>query len=117
MRVKIFLLAALMSYSLSAAAGLRAAVDAYEVALEDLILPQGPNGNVSITECESCERPLRFRVTNRTVYVANDKNYTLADYRRLLATVRDREGSYLTVVHDRETNTVTSIRVKLYSAD
>ncbi len=117
MRVKIVLLAALLSLSLSATAGLRAAVDAYEVALQDLILPQGPNGNVSIAACESCVRPLRFRVTGNTLYVANGKNYSLGEYRRLLAGVRDREGSYLTVVHDRESNTVTSIRVQLFPAN
>lgn len=117
MRVRTLLLAVLMSVSLSAVAGLRASVDAYEVALQDLILPQGPNGNVSITACESCDRPLRFRVTGNTLYVANGKNYSLAEYRRLLAGVRDREGSYLTVVHDRESNTVMSIRVQLFPTD
>ncbi len=101
--------------SLPTLAGLRAPIDAYEAALQGLQLPQSATGTVTIGAREGCAtcRSLTFRVTATTRYRANGQSYSLSDYRRLLATVRDRETTYLTIVHDRDSASVIEIRVNL----
>ena len=111
---KLLLSAILTIASVPAIAGMRAPVDAYEASLQYLRLPQSSAGTVTIESsgCDTCSTR-QFRVTAATNYVANGRSYLLAEYRKLLATVRDREGTYLTIVHDRESDAVIEIRVGL----
>ena len=116
MKLRTILLGALLAAaSLPALAGLRAPIDAYEAALQSLQLPQSTSGTVTIRASEGCETcsSLTFRVTESTRYRANGQSYSLVDYRKLLATVRDRASTYLTVVHDRDSDSVIEIRVQL----
>lgn len=115
MRIHQTLLAVLLAaVSLPAAAGLLSPIDAYEAALGNTQLPQSSAGTIVVSNsaCSTCTT-LRFRVNAQTRYTADGQDYTLADFRSLMATVRDRAGTFLTIVHDRDTDAVVAIRVKL----
>lgn len=115
MRIHKTLLAFLLAgLSLPVFAGLKAPVDAYEAALQHLQLPQSTAGTVTIMSagCATCSSR-QFRVNAQTSYMANGQSYSLVEYRRMLATVRDREDVYLTIVHNRDLDAVIAIRVDL----
>jgi hypothetical protein len=84
----------------------------YEVVLSNFQAPATTNGGVTFQECDECER-MTVRVTSETVYKVNGRPIRLEDFRKAIASVRDRDEVALTVLHHLESNTIEMIDVLL----
>jgi len=112
MKLKVLIAAALLSLALPAAADFKQVAEAYEVALSDLRLPRGNGGTIAFKECDKCEYK-RIRVGSDIRYRLNGKDVTLKTFREAMATVENREGEAVTVLHHLERNQVTAVSVYL----
>jgi hypothetical protein len=112
MKFKLLITAALLSLALPAAADFKLVQDAYEVALSDLRLPRANGGTIAFKECDTCEYR-RLRVGSDMRYRLNGKDVTLKQFREAMATVEDRKGEAVTVLHHLERNQVTAVSVNL----
>jgi hypothetical protein len=85
---------------------------AYEVALSNFRAPATENGGIAFQECDDCDY-MRVRVTSDTRYTVNGKAVRLADFRKVISHVNDRDSVALTVLHHLESDTVEMIAVYL----
>ena len=102
----------LIGLSIQAAAEMVAVTEVYEMELRDLRLPVATTGTLSFVSCEACD-PQRVRVTPDTRYSAGGKDYSLADYRRLLASVTRRDEVFALVEHQLASDTIVWVHVWL----
>ena len=112
MKLKLLITAALLGLALPAAADFKQVQDAYEIALSDLRLPRANGGTIAFKECATCEYR-RLRVGSDMRYRLNGKDVTLKQFREAMATVEDRKGEAVTVLHHLERNQVTAVSVNL----
>ena len=112
MKLKLLITAALLCLALPAAADFKQVQEAYEVALSDLRLPRSDGGTIAFKECDKCEYR-RFRIGSDMRYRLNGKDVTLKQFREAMATVEDRDGEAVTVLHHLERNQVTAVSVNL----
>lgn len=98
--------------SLPATADFRTTMEVHEVELVYLRLPGTESGTLTFSDCEECES-LTIRVTPATRYTLNGRDVALADFRRAVASIVDRQYTIVDVFHDLESNTVLRVRVKL----
>ena len=110
MNIRILLSAALIALSVPAAADFVTVIEAYEVQLADLRLPGNTNGTLSFKACAECEYQT-VRVTSATLYEANNRGFTLEDFRNELAHAPDPRNQSVTVLHHLESDTITALRV------
>jgi hypothetical protein len=87
-------------------------MEVHEVQLVYLRLPASASGSVSFSDCAECDAQT-VRVTAATRYTVNGRDVMLADFRRVVAGIRDREFTIIDVFHDLESDTVIRVRVKL----
>ena len=106
------LIGILLSSAAPASADFKTIALASEVALSDLTSPASENGIVSFRKCPDCEVQT-VRVTEQTRYVVDGKSVELADFRKRIALVNDRERATAIVMHHLESDTVTSISVDI----
>ena len=102
----------LFGLSLTAAADFRTITEAYEVDLSDLRLPGSENGTLTFKQCSDCEAQT-LRVTSKTRYLINDRDFTLAEFKEQLKHVRKRKNQNVSVLHHLESNTIKAIKVWL----
>ncbi len=102
----------LLGLSLAAAGEFRTITEAYEVALSDLRLPGSENGTLTFKRCSDCEAQT-LRVTGKTRYLINDRDFALAEFKEQLKRVRNRKDRNVTVLHHLESNTIKAIKVWL----
>ena len=102
----------LLGLSLAAAADFRTISEAYEVALSDLRLPGSENGTLTFRQCSDCEVQT-VRVTGKTHYVINDRDFALAEFKEQLKRVRNRQDQNVSVLHHLESNTIKAVKVWL----
>ena len=102
----------ILGLSLSAAADFRTITEAYEVDLGDLRLPRSENGNLTFKQCSDCE-PETLRVTVQTRYLINDRDFTLAEFKKQLKRVATRKDHGVAVLHHLESNTIKAVKVRL----
>jgi hypothetical protein len=100
----------LLGLSFSAAGEFTTVEKAYEVPLSLLRVPASNNGTVLFRECAECPE-FRVPVTARTQFVINGQPVLLAEFRKKLFTIRDRESETITVRHHLQSNTITAIKV------
>ena len=112
MRSQKLLVLVLLGLSLAAAAEFRTITEAYEVDLIDLRLPGSEYGTLTFKQCFDCD-PQTLRVTGKTRYVVNDRDYTLAEFKEQLKLVRSRKYRSVAVLHHLESNTIKAIKVWL----
>jgi len=112
MITRLLVLMSLTLLSFTAGADFRTVQRAYEVVLSDFHAPTTANGAVSFQACRSCD-VLTVRVTPLTRYQVNNDVVELAEFRRQLRTISDRDAETIIVLHHLETNTVTAISVTL----
>jgi hypothetical protein len=110
MNIRILLSAALIALGVPAAADFVTVVEAYEVQLADLRLPGNNNGTLSFKPCSDCDYRT-VRVTAATRYEANDRGFTLEDFRKELTHVRNPADQSVTVLHHLQSDTITALRV------
>ncbi len=102
----------LLGLSLAAAADFRTITEAYEVYLSDLRLPGSENGTLTFKQCSDCETQT-LRVTSKTRYVINDRDFALAEFKEQLKRVRNRKDKNASVLHHLESNTIKAVKVWL----
>ena len=102
----------LLGLSLAAAADFRTITEVHEVDLIDLRLPGTEGGTLAINECDDCEA-LTLRVSAGTRYVLNDRDVTLAQFKKAVSRITNREDVIVDVFHHLESNTATTVRVSL----
>ena len=112
MHIRKLLVLVLLGLSLSAVADFTTITEAYEVALSDLRLPRNEGGMLTLKQCSDCESQT-LRVTGKTRYVLNDRDFALAEFREQLRRVRKRKDETATVMHHLESNTITAVMVSL----
>lgn len=112
MQIQRLLVLFILGLSLSAAADFRTTMEVHEVQLVNLRLPASASGTLSLSNCTECDAQT-IRVTAATRYTVNGKDVILADFRRAVAGVRDREFTIIDVFHDLESDTVIRVRAKL----
>jgi hypothetical protein len=102
-----------LTLSVQAVAGLGPVVSqAYEVFLSDFRPPGAEGGTVAFKQCEDCEMQT-VSVSSNTRYNVNGKSVRLAEFRKAIAAVRDRDAVAITVLHHLESDTIVSISVSL----
>ena len=112
MHSRILLLLVWFGLSLSASADFRTITEAYEVDLSDLRLPGSEYGMLSYKQCSDCEAQI-LRVTAKTRYLINDRDFALVEFKDQLRRVRNRKDSSVAVLHHLESDTITAIKVWL----
>ena len=112
MYIRLLLATMMIALSLSAGADFRTVSRAYEVPLNLFTVPVTHNGQIVIKECGDC-KAVSARLTSETQYKINGKTVTLSDFRTEAFRVRDRDRTYLTVLHHLETDTITLIAMSL----
>lgn len=110
--LKFSLIGLTLAVSLSATADIRTIAEAYEIALSDVQMPASVNGVLAFKRCATCELEV-VNVNDHTEYVLDRKNIELADFRRSLATVRDRSAVTIIVKHHLESDTIVRVSVTL----
>ena len=112
MRTLRLLAVAVLAFSLAAHGDFRTLVEVHEVVLVNLRLPATESGALSIKECADCDA-LLLRVNPSSRYVLNGQTIALADFRKAIAAVTNRQDVIVDVFHDLETNVATKVRVRL----
>ncbi len=112
MQLRQVLVLVLLGLSLAAAADFRTITEAYEVDLIDLRLPGSENGTLTFKQCSDCEAQT-LRVTSKTRYLINDRDFALAEFKNQLIHVRNRNDQNVAVLHHLESNTIEAIKVWL----
>ena len=100
----------LLGLSLSAAAEFRTITEAYEVDLIDLRLPGNEHGTLTFKQCSDCDA-LTLRVTGKTRYVINDRDFALVEFKEQLKRVRNQKYLSIAVLHHLDSNTIKAIKV------
>lgn len=85
---------------------------AHEIDLVDFVVPVTTSGVINIRVCESC-KTIKSKLTPNTLFIINKQSVGLQEFRSRLAAVRDRSNRSMTVLQHLETNTVTSIAIRL----
>ena len=112
MHIQRLLVLAILGLSISAAADFRTITEAYEVYLSDLRLPGSENGTLTFKQCSDCEAQT-VRVTGKTRYLINDRDFALAEFKEQLKRVRNRKDQIVSVLHHLESNTIKAVKVWL----
>lgn len=112
MRIRLILTALIVCVSLPAAAEFRTVALAYEIALSDLRVPVTSSGSLIFKECAECESQ-NIRMTRNTRFIVNGTAVELKEFRKNALHVRDRQATFVTVMHHLESDTITSISVAL----
>jgi hypothetical protein len=112
MQLRKLLVLALLGLSLAATADFRTITEAYEVGLSDLRLPGSEYGTLTFKQCADCVSQT-LRVTSKTRYVLNDRDFALAEFKEQLERVTNRKDQIVSVLHHLESNTIKAIKVWL----
>ena len=112
MHIRKLLVLVLLGLSVAAAADFRTITEAYEVDLSDLRLPGSENGTLTFKRCSDCEAQT-LRVTSKTRYLINDRDFALAEFKKQLKRIRNRKDQNVAVLHHLESNTIKAIKVWL----
>ncbi len=102
----------LLGLSLAAAADFKTITEAYEVDLSDLRLPGSEYGTLTFKQCADCEAQT-LRVTSKTRYVINGRDFALAEFKKQLKHIRNRKDQNVSVLHHLESNTIKAVKVWL----
>jgi hypothetical protein len=108
MKIKMIVTALLLGIAIPAAAQFTTIAEAYEVALDDVRLPQNEVGTIAFKKCADCDYEVR-RVNRDTVWEFNGKRMSLEKFRRNLATVDRSRNIPVQVLHHLELNQVTKV--------
>lgn len=96
----------------SALADFTTVARASEVRLSEFRLPASVNGITSFKPCGACAMQ-SVSVNAETRYRLNDRNVSLPELRKSLATVSNRDRKTVIVTHHLESDLITQISIKL----
>lgn len=112
MKLKTLIIAVALTLAAAAAADFRTVKLAHEVALTNLRLPSSESGTVGFKACADCEYRTE-KVTVETLWTVNGRRMSLADFRKVIARVSQRDEVYATVLEHLEEDRVTEVSVVL----
>ena len=112
MKIRILFACTLLVLCLPAAAEFKTVSLAYEVTLSDFRVPATPSSGVIFRECEDCEMRT-VRVAPQTRYLINGKRVELKEFRKTIFQIRDRQNTFLTILHHLESDVVVSVSVAI----
>ncbi len=110
MRIKTFFIAALATVSFAASAQSYIISQAYEIAVDDLRLPGNVVGSVSFKDCDTCAVQT-VRVTTDTRYLLNNRDVSLADFKKAVNSIVDKKSNIATVIHHLESDSIVEVHV------
>ncbi len=111
-KYRTLILSIALVFSLPAGADFDTIDLAHEVALSEFRMPASSNGVLSFSECTGCVTH-SYRVTSETRYLRNNSPMELSDFRKMLATVRNRNHEMIIVLRNLESDTITSVSITL----
>lgn len=112
MKLKVLIIAVMLSLALPAAADFKTVQKAYEVALSDMRLPRANGGTIAFKECDKCDY-IRLRVGEDTQYKLDGNAVPLDKFREALKLVENSDDQPVTVLHHLKRNQVTAVSVNL----
>lgn len=83
---------------------------AYEVAVRDMTLPGYAAGSLSFKDCAACERRT-IPVTSDTRYILNKVDVTLAEFKKAVNGIANKDTNIAAVIHHLETDVVIEVHV------
>jgi hypothetical protein len=110
MKLRHFLIAALLGFSLPAAADFTTIAEAYELTLSNVQIPATPSSGISFRTCDDCEMQL-VRVTPNTQYNVNGETYPLKEFRKRVFNIKNRSDTFVGILHHLESDVVLSVSV------
>lgn len=110
MRIKTLFIAALLSLSFIASADNYIISQAYEIAVDGLRLPGNVVGSVSFRDCDICEMQT-VRVTTDTRYLLNNRDVSLADFKKAVKSIVDKKSNIATVIHHLASDSIVAVHV------
>lgn len=110
MRSRRMLALVLLGLSTSTSAEFRTITEAYELTLGDLRLPGSVVGTLTFKRCAECEAQIA-RVTSKTRYVINNRDFALTEFKKQLIGVRYQSDAHVSVLHHLESNTIKAVKV------
>jgi len=110
MRIKTLLIAALASMSFAVSAENYVIAQAYEIAVDGLRLPGNVVGRVSFKDCDTCAMQT-VRVTTDTVYLLNNREISLAKFKKAVNAIVDKKSNIATVIHHLESDSIVAVHV------
>lgn len=98
----------LMLLGMAAHADFVTVEEAYEVPLNSFRMPGTTAGALAIKTCDECDIQT-IRVTGQTQYVFRNEHLTLAEFRKALGGVNQRDKKWIIVLHHLESDTVSRV--------
>ena len=112
MRLSTLTLAFLLSTAMPAAAQFTTVQRAHEAVLSGVRLPASESGTLAFKPCRACDWQT-VRVNSDTLWLVNKRPLTLADFRRAVESVTDRDRKSVTVKHHLENNVITKVAITI----
>lgn len=110
MRIKTLFIATLATVSFAASAENYIISQAYEIAVDGLRLPGNVVGSVSFRDCDICEMQT-VRVTTDTRYLLNNRDVSLADFKKAVSSIVDKKSNIATVIHHLASDSIAAVHV------
>ncbi len=85
---------------------------AHEIPLSGFVAPVSQNGTLTFRGCPDC-KTFSSRLTPSTIFLVNEIQVELSEFRQKVAAARSQDNHGVVVVQHLETNTVTSILIKI----
>lgn len=110
--IKFFVVAVFVLAGQTATADFKTVTRANEVRLNEFRLPASVNGIASFKACGACSMQT-VSVNAATRYLLNDETVSLAEMRRSLALVSNRDRKTVIVMHHLESDLISQISITL----
>lgn len=101
-----------LSLAMPAAAQFTTVQKAHETVLSGVRLPASESGTLAFKPCRSCDWRT-VRVNSETLWLVNKNSLTLADFRRAVDSLADRDRRSVTVKHHLENNVITKVAITI----
>ena len=110
MNFKIIIAALMLSLALPAAADFRTIREGYEIALNNVRLPQTESGTIAFKKCDDCPYQTK-RVAADATWVINGELTSLEKFRRRVLALPDRSREIVTVGHHLERDEIVRVTI------
>lgn len=110
MKSRFLTAAALIAFALPALADFGIVSRSYEVSLVDITVPPSQSSNLAFKECADCDT-ISIRLARGARFLLNGRSVRFDSFRTAIRQIGNRNEASVSVRHDLESNTVTSVSV------
>lgn len=110
MKIKAFVSALLICIALPVSANMTPVTESYEVGLDEVRMPRLVGGTIAFKACAECSYR-RDVVSERTVWLINNKPVSLREFRSRTDKVADRDNHTVTVQRNLKTNEIVEVSI------